>query len=363
MNNDEFEQLRREINESVLAEDLEQHHELYADDINVPIEEAWSEPAMGRDYTQHRGNPMTQRLGTGMEKTQPTPHEEAVGASYPTTDPGEVTGFQTPVEGMPRMSLRGDSGYEELQARAEAEGRYPATTPRSLAQPAMRRDMTKGTAEGFPSGHFDPELAAAHGGDPGAYAAGVRRPAPAYGRDHDHMGMAYKADDGSEFPDLNKDGEVTQADILMGRGVIDKPASARDDMGDAHGRDMAYGRDMGMAYKHDDMGDAHGRDMGMAYKGDHSMTWEEMTGEVAHNRVDEANLWESKSATVRGWIIENFNPLRSDGYDPARIVSVLNERTEDELAPIMLQWFHENKRQLQKDGYDFDLVVDKLNED
>ena len=25
------------------------------------------------------------------------------------------------------------------------------------------------------------------------------------------------------FPDLNKDGEVTQADILMGRGVIDSP--------------------------------------------------------------------------------------------------------------------------------------------
>ena len=93
------------------------------------------------------------------------------------------------------------------------------------------------------------------------------------------------------------------------------------------------------------------------------MTWDEMTGEVAHNREDEANLWESKSATVRGWIIENFKPLRSDGYDPERIVSVLNERAEDELTPVMLQWFHENKRQLQKDGYDFDLVVDKLNED
>ena len=26
------------------------------------------------------------------------------------------------------------------------------------------------------------------------------------------------------FPDLNKDGEVTKADILMGRGVIDSPA-------------------------------------------------------------------------------------------------------------------------------------------
>ena len=297
MSNDEIKQLRREINESVLTEGLEQHHELYADDINVPIEEAWDQPAMGRD------------VGMG------------------------------------------------------------------------------------------------------------------YGRDHDHMGMAHGRDMAygrdSEFPDLNKDGETTMADVLVGRGGVDAPS----DMGDVSGRqsrkmtrlspagvidpeelvgaeerhqadiktgtgdmaspfdsfpkvesnpqwledqtnsrDVAYGRDMGMAYKHD-MGDAHGRDMGMAYKGDDTMTWDEMTGEVAHNREDEANLWESKSATVRGWIIENFKPLRSDGYDPERIVSVLNERAEDELTPVMLQWFHENKRQLQKDGYDFDLVVDKLNED
>ena len=257
MNNDEFEKLRREINESVLTEDLNQHHELYADDINVPIEEAWSEPAMGRD----------------------------VGMAYKGDDMGMAHG----------------------------------------------RDMAYGRDHDH--------MGMAHGRD------------MAYGRDHDHMGMAYKADDGSEFPDLNKDGEITQADILMGKGVIDKPASARDDMGDAHGRDMAYGRDMGdahgrdmgmaykhdmgdahgrdmgMAYKHDEMGMAHGRDMGMAYKGD-TMTWEQMTGgegregREAHNRVDEANLWESKSATVRGWIIENFKPLRSDGYDPERIVSV-----------------------------------------
>jgi hypothetical protein len=31
-----------------------------------------------------------------------------------------------------------------------------------------------------------------------------------------------KGGDTSKFPDLNKDGEVTQADILMGRGVIDE---------------------------------------------------------------------------------------------------------------------------------------------
>ena len=28
---------------------------------------------------------------------------------------------------------------------------------------------------------------------------------------------------GGSFPDLNKDGEITKADILMGRGVINKP--------------------------------------------------------------------------------------------------------------------------------------------
>ena len=33
-----------------------------------------------------------------------------------------------------------------------------------------------------------------------------------------------KMKDGGSFPDLNKDGKVTQADILMGRGVVDSPA-------------------------------------------------------------------------------------------------------------------------------------------
>jgi len=100
--------------------------------------------------------------------------------------------------------------------------------------------------------------------------------------------------------------------------------------------------------------------MGAAYKGD---TWDDLTGDTYNRDPDGPNLWESKSATVRGWIIENFKPLRSDGYDPQRIVRVLNERPETELTPTMLRWFHENKKQLQKDGYDFDLVVDKLNED
>lgn len=35
-------------------------------------------------------------------------------------------------------------------------------------------------------------------------------------------GMVKKAKDGGSFPDLNKDGKVTKADILKGRGVIAK---------------------------------------------------------------------------------------------------------------------------------------------
>ena len=33
---------------------------------------------------------------------------------------------------------------------------------------------------------------------------------------------------GSKFPDLNKDGKVTKADILMGRGVIGKKKKKKD---------------------------------------------------------------------------------------------------------------------------------------
>ena len=35
-------------------------------------------------------------------------------------------------------------------------------------------------------------------------------------------GMAKKAKSGASFPDLNKDGKITKADILKGRGVIAK---------------------------------------------------------------------------------------------------------------------------------------------
>jgi len=35
---------------------------------------------------------------------------------------------------------------------------------------------------------------------------------------------------GSKFPDLNKDGKVTKADILMGRGVIGKKKKKKDKM-------------------------------------------------------------------------------------------------------------------------------------
>lgn len=34
------------------------------------------------------------------------------------------------------------------------------------------------------------------------------------------MGGAVKAKNGKSFPDLNKDGKITKADILKGRGVI-----------------------------------------------------------------------------------------------------------------------------------------------
>jgi len=37
--------------------------------------------------------------------------------------------------------------------------------------------------------------------------------------------------DGGSFPDLNKDGKITKADILMGRGVIEKPKMKKGGMG------------------------------------------------------------------------------------------------------------------------------------
>jgi hypothetical protein len=39
-------------------------------------------------------------------------------------------------------------------------------------------------------------------------------------------GMVKKAKSGGSFPDLNKDGKITQADILKGRGVIAKKGAS-----------------------------------------------------------------------------------------------------------------------------------------
>ena len=40
------------------------------------------------------------------------------------------------------------------------------------------------------------------------------------------MGGTVKAKNGKSFPDLNKDGKITKADVLKGRGVIAKKGAA-----------------------------------------------------------------------------------------------------------------------------------------
>lgn len=40
------------------------------------------------------------------------------------------------------------------------------------------------------------------------------------------MGGSMKAKNGKKFPDLNKDGKITKADILKGRGVIAKKGAS-----------------------------------------------------------------------------------------------------------------------------------------
>ena len=40
-------------------------------------------------------------------------------------------------------------------------------------------------------------------------------------------GMVKKAQKGGSFPDLNKDGKITKADVLVGRGVIKAKKGAK----------------------------------------------------------------------------------------------------------------------------------------
>jgi hypothetical protein len=60
-------------------------------------------------------------------------------------------------------------------------------------------------------------------------------------------GMA-KAKNGKSFPDLNKDGKITKADILKGRGVIAKKGASvkKANFGDVLGK-VAKGAGLGLA--------------------------------------------------------------------------------------------------------------------
>jgi len=46
-----------------------------------------------------------------------------------------------------------------------------------------------------------------------------------------NVGNLNKAKDGASFPDLNKDGKISKADILVGRGVIKAKAGSKMKMG------------------------------------------------------------------------------------------------------------------------------------
>ena len=302
MRNDELAKIRQEIKESVLTENLEQHYGLYEDDIAGEL----SSQVQEEDWD---------KPAMGRDSRDPFAH---LGDAYGRDLQG----------GMPVGGLAGGS---------------------EVSLPTRRMTTHRGS-EGVP-GHVQDYGEELQSSDPVAFAGaggweGVGELDPTRVPGYRGADLPTSVQDwgetlGKEDPEgFSAAGGMGKLGRLSQQGDIDVSQIPNT-------RDVAYGRDMGMAYK-----------------GDTTMTWEEMTGDEAYNRdPDDSNMWESKSATVRGWIIENFKPLRSDGYDPQRIVKVLNERPETELTHTMLGWFHENKRQLQKDGYDFDLVVDKLNED
>jgi hypothetical protein len=61
-------------------------------------------------------------------------------------------------------------------------------------------------------------------------------------------GVVKKAKSGGSFPDLNKDGKVTKADILKGRGVIAKSGTKMKSGGTVSMQLGSYGRQLGKNY-------------------------------------------------------------------------------------------------------------------
>jgi|GEM_PF-6304663 len=287
MNSDELADLRKEINEASLTEDLKQHYETNRDDISGDLSEDWS-----YDRDDDLGDAYGRDFAGGMP------------AGGMAGNLGDISGRTT--KGM--TDLRGEHG---LPGHVQSYGE-------ELEQGAPGALDSIGGIKGLGQ-KVDPRKVPGYSGkdlptDVRSWGQTLQQGDP----------KGFKASGG--FEELGHKFDAGEID----RGQI--PRTRDDGYGDT-----AYNRDM---------------------------TWEDLVGDSdpSFNRDPEDGLWESKSAVVRGWLIENLKPLKSDGYDPERVVKVLNERTEEESNSLMLTWFHENKKQLQKDGYDFDLIVDKLNE-
>jgi hypothetical protein len=106
-----------------------------------------------------------------------------------------------------------------------------ATVKKSMARPKPVAPARKGAA---PKMMQAPPTASAPMGGPMMKKGGM---------------MKKKAKSGASFPDLNKDGKVTKADVLVGRGVIKAKSGKKMKSGGTVSSQLgSYGRQLGKNY-------------------------------------------------------------------------------------------------------------------
>lgn len=108
-----------------------------------------------------------------------------------------------------------------------------ATVKKAVKKAMAKRPMAKKPMQAPPMMQAPPTASAPMGGGPMMKKGGKMKKyksggvlSPFKNAVSKNIGNLNKAKDGGSFPDLNKDGKISKADVLVGRGVIKAKAKA-----------------------------------------------------------------------------------------------------------------------------------------
>ena len=104
---------------------------------------------------------------------------------------------------------------------------FGTTVPKPKAKPSVEKKKVQTPADFYPASYDKKFPRTPGGGDNYGTTIEMEKERVKKGLSpYKKGGMIKKAKSGGSFPDLNKDGKVTKADVLKGRGVIAKSGTS-----------------------------------------------------------------------------------------------------------------------------------------